>query len=236
VNPGNQKGVPSSRSLVAYDLADGKIQWAAGQTKASYASPVLATLGGMRQLLIFDAAGLAGHDPSDGRELWRYPWTSDFDINASQPIVVDGDRVAISSSSGAALVKISLSGDKWQADQVWRNRNLKCGYSNPIAYQGNLYGIDENMLACLDLETGKRKWKSRDGQYGHGQMLLRDDLLVILGEAGELALVPASPDKFEEVARIQAIDGKTWNVPVLVGTRIYVRNHLEMAAYELPAE
>jgi outer membrane protein assembly factor BamB len=236
VNPGNQKGSAASRSIVAYDPADGTRRWAAGQTKASYASPMLVTLGGMRQLLIFDAVGLAGHDPADGRELWRYPWKSEWDINASQPIALGADRVAISSSSGAALLKLSQADGRWQVDEVWRNRNLKCGYSNPIAYQGHLYGIDENMLACIDLETGKRKWKSRDGQYGHGQMLLRDNLLVILSEAGELALVEAAPDAFRELGRIQAIDGKTWPVPVLVGNRIYVRNHLEMAAYELAEE
>jgi outer membrane protein assembly factor BamB len=236
VNPGNQKGTPTSRSIVAYDLLDGRKHWAAGQAKAGYASPMLVTLAGARQLLIFDAAGLAGHDPADGRELWRYAWTSDFDINASQPIVVDDQRVAISSSAGAALLKLSQTDGRWQVDEVWRNRNMKCGYSNPIAYQGHLYGIDENMLACLDLATGKRRWKSRDGQFGHGQMLLRDDLLVILGEAGELALVAAAPDAFHELGRIQAIDGKTWPVPVLVGHRIFVRNHLEMAAYDLPEE
>jgi outer membrane protein assembly factor BamB len=236
VNPGNQKGSAASRSIVAYDPLDGQRRLAAGQTKAAYASPMLATLAGTPQLLIFDAVGLAGHDPADGRELWRYPWKSEWDINASQPIIVDADHVAISSAAGAALLKLSRSDDRWQVDEVWRNRNLKCGYSSPIAYQGHLYGIDENMLACVELETGKRKWKSRDGQYGHGQMLLRDDLLVILGEAGELALVAAAPDAFHELGRIQALDGKTWPVPLLVGNRIFVRNHLEMAAYDLKDE
>jgi outer membrane protein assembly factor BamB len=235
-NPGNQKGSAASRAIVAYDLADGRRRWGGGEAKASYASPMLATLAGARQVLIFDAGGLAGHDPDDGRQLWRFGWTSDFDINASQPVIVNDRRVLISSTSGAALVEIAQTDGRWQADELWRNRNMKCGYSNPIAYQGHLYGIDENMLACVELETGKRLWKARGGHYGHGQMLLRDDLLVVLGEAGELALVVAAPDAFHELGRIQAIEGKTWNVPVLVGNRIFVRNHLEMAAYDLAEE
>jgi outer membrane protein assembly factor BamB len=236
VNPGNQKGTEASRSIVAYNLADGKRRWGGGKAKAGYASPIIVTLGGLRQLLVFDAVGLAGHDAADVRELWRVPWKSDWDINASQPIVLADDRVLITSASGAALVQVAQALGQWTASDVWRNRNMKCGYSSPIAYDGHLYGLDENMLACVELATGKRLWKDRAGQYGHGQMLLRNDLLVILGEAGELALVEATPKRFNELGRIQAIDGKTWNVPTLVGNRIFVRNHLEMAAYDLPTE
>ena len=185
---------------------------------------------------VVEIIGLAGFDAVDGRELWRFDWKSEWDINAAQPIVLDDDRVLISSASGAALLKIAHTLGRWSADAVWRNRNMKCGYSNPIVYEGHLYGLDGNMLACVDVSTGKRLWKARGGQYGHGQMLLRDDLLLVLGEAGELALVEATPKGFHELARIQAIEGKTWNVPVLVGKRIFVRNHLEMAAYDLPEE
>jgi outer membrane protein assembly factor BamB len=234
VNPGNQKGGPGSRSIVAYDLADGKRRWAAGETKASYASPMLATLDGQQQLLIFDAVGLAGHDPGDGRVLWRFPWKSDFDINAAQPFIVDKNRVLITSATGAALLSISQADGKWTVEPVWQNKKLKGGYSSPIVHEGYVYGIDENILVCLGLEKGDTKWKVRAGQVGHGQILLRDGLLLVLGEAGELVLVEATPERYHELGRIQAIEGKTWNVPVLVGNRIYVRNHLEMAAYDLP--
>ncbi len=234
VNPGSQQGSDASRALVAYALADGTRRWAAGRAKASYASPMFVTLGGTRQLLIFDGVGLAGCDPADGRELWRFPWKTDFDINAAQPVVLDDERVAITSTSGSALVRVAANAGAWQAEQVWMSRRLKGGYASPIAYDGALFGIDESILVALDLADGKQRWKDRKGQYGHGQMLRRDNLLLILGEAGELALVEATPARFQELARIQAIEGKTWNVPLLAGNRVYVRNHLEMAAYELP--
>ncbi len=149
-------------------------------------------------------------------------------------MVLDDDKVVITSASGAALVKLSLAADRWTADVAWRRRRMKGGYSSPIAHDGYLYGIDESILACIDLADGKLKWKKRAGQVGHGQLLLRDDLLVVLSETGELLLVEATPEQFHELGRIQAIEGKTWNVPVLSGNRVYVRNHLEMAAYELP--
>jgi outer membrane protein assembly factor BamB len=234
VNPGNQKGLASSRGITTFSATSGKPMWGGGETKAGYASPMLVMLAGASQVINFDGVGLAGYDDTDGRELWRVPWTTDFDINAAQPVLVGDDQVLISSSAGAALVKVSFSEGRWRADEVWKSRKMKCGYSCPIVYQGYVYGMDENILTCLDLATGKPMWKDRAAQYGHGQMLRRDDLLVVLAESGELALVEATPEGFHELGRIQAIEGKTWNNPTLVGGRIFVRNHLEMAAYVLP--
>lgn len=234
VNPGTQLSTGKSFAVTAFDAANGQPLWGGGETQGGYASPMWATLGGMRQILIFDGVGLAGYDPADARELWRTPWKSDFDINAAQPIVVDDQRVLITSAAGAALVRVAQADGRWTAEEIWRNRKLKGGYTCPIAYEGFVYGVDESILVCLEIETGKLRWKDRGGQYGHGQMLRSGDLLVVLAESGELALVELSSEKFHELGRIQAIEGKTWNNPTLVGGRIFVRNHLEMAAYDLP--
>ncbi len=232
VNPGAQKGTDQSADLLAYDIESGKIVLRAGHATASYSSPIRATLAGRDQILIFDAGGLAGFDPADGAELWRVPWKSDFDINAAQPIVLNDDEVVITSQAGCARIMIVPAGDQFTPTEVWRNRAMKCSYANPIAHNGFLYGLDEGIMACVDLATGKRMWKG--GRYGHGQMLLADDLLVVLSEKGELVLVEATSDELRELGKIQAIEGKTWNNPVLVGGRALVRNHLEMACYELP--
>lgn len=232
VNPGTQGGTSDSRGLVALSRADGQIVWRQGLAAASYSSPMLNVLGDKRQILIFDADGLAGHDSAGGAELWRTPWKTQFDINAAQPVVLDGDRVLISSGAGAALYSIeSASSSTWMAQELWKNRSLKCAYACPVERQGFVYGLDEGILVCIDAATGSRQWKQ--GRYGHGQLLLTGDLLLILSEKGELALVTASPDAYRELARLQAIDGKTWNCPVLVNGRAYIRNHLEMACYDL---
>jgi outer membrane protein assembly factor BamB len=236
VNPGNQNGSERSRSITTFGLDDGKLRHSGGQAKASYASPMLVTLGGVRQVLVFDGVGLAGFDAADCRELWRTPWKSDFDINAAQPIVLADDRVFISSAAGSAVYQIKQADGAWSAEQVWRTNRMKCGYACPIEHGGYIYGIDERLLACLDVTDGAIKWKARAGQFGHGQLLRRDDLLLVLGEAGELALVEANSAEYRELGRIQAIEGKTWNNPALIGRRILVRNHLEMAAYDLPLE
>ena len=234
VNPGSQQGKETSADVLALDIADGEILAAGGRAQASYCSPMLATLLGSEQVLIFDAAGLAGFASDDLRELWRVPWTSDFDINAAQPILLDDRRIVFSSQSGCALIELAVVDGQWTANEVWRNQLMKCSYANPIVYDGYLYGLDQGTLGCLDLANGKRRWKDRKASFGHGQLLASDDLLLVLSEKGELALVQAAPDAFHELGRIQAIDGKTWNNPVLVRGRALVRNHIEMACYELP--
>lgn len=230
-NPGNQKGTESSRGVVAYSRATGAPVWKSGKHQASYATPMLADVAGRRQILIFDAAGLAGHDPKSGEELWRTPWESPFLTNAAQPIVYPDGRIFITSAAGAEMLEISQKDGKYEAAVLWKNRNLKGGYQNPVAHGGHIYGLDEGILVCIEEKSGKRAWKA--GRYGHGQLLLAKDVLVILSEKGDLALVKADPAQYQELARWKALEGKTWNNPVLAGGYLFVRNHEEMACYDL---
>jgi outer membrane protein assembly factor BamB len=238
VNPGAQQPAARGRAVVAFDRATGQKVWSSGNSPAGYASPMLATLGGRRQLLIFDSDGFGGYDPSRGQELWRYPWKTNPDVNAAQPLVLPGDRVFISSGygHGCDLVHIEEVKGEWKATPVWPEtpkRKLRCKFASPVAYQGYIYGLDDGFLACLDEATGERKW--RDGHYGHGQLLLAGDVLLVLTEnPGKLVLVEASPAGRHELASLRAISGdKTWNVPALADGKAYVRNSEEMACYDL---
>jgi outer membrane protein assembly factor BamB len=229
VLPGGSGG----RSVIAYATATGRRVWSALDDQQSYSSPMLATIGGVRQLLVFSAERVAGLTPDRGEVLWEYPWKTDYDINASQPVVVADNRVFLSSGygHGAAMLEIVRADRSWSVREVWRNIRMKNQFSSTLLYDGYLYGLDESILACLDAATGEVKWKG--GRYGYGQVVLASGHLIVLTESGELALVRATPDGHQELARVPAIDGKTWNHPALSDGYLLVRNSNEMAAFDL---
>lgn len=240
VNPGAQRTAAEGSALIAFDNANGKKVWSSGNTRAGYASPMLATLAGRRQILIFDGAGLGGYDAKTGTELWRYKWEVMNGINVAQPLVLDGDRIFVTTAYGVGcgLLQISLDKDKWSqkdllADEAGnKNKAMRCKISNPVAYQAHVYGLDDGILTCMDLKTGKRSW--RDGRYGHGQLVLSGDLLVVLTENGKLVLVKATPEGHQELGSIQALEKtRTWNCPALADGKVYIRNDAEMACYDL---
>jgi len=223
-------------TLLAYDAESGERVWAAGHDVAGFSSPQVATLAGVPQLLAFNAGSVSAHDLEDGHLLWEVPW-SDRNPNVAQPRVLDGDRVLVSSGYGvgSTLFEVARSaGDTGglEARAVWRSRALKAKFANFVDREGFVYGLDDGILACLDAKDGERAWKS--GRYGHGQLLLVDDVLLIQAESGAVVLVAATPDAHRELARFDALEGKTWNSPTLAAPYLLVRNDLEAACYELP--
>lgn len=236
VNPGAATAAASGRALVAFDRATGNPVWASGTTPAGYSSPMLANLAGRRQILLLDGQSLGGYDPDRGTQLWSYPWEIMNGINVAQPVVLDGGRIFISSAYGVgcAMLRVAEADGKWSIETLWKNKAMRCKFTSPVAYQGFLYGLDEGILTCLDEQTGARQW--RDGRYGHGQLLLTGDLLLILSERGKLALVRATPEGQRELSQFQALKGqKTWNNPALADGKAYLRNNEEMACYDLTA-
>ena len=228
-------GGPGGRSVVAYDRRTGARVWAAESDRAGYAAPMLATLAGQRQIVVFSGSRVMGLMPEDGALLWEYPWRTEFDINAAQPIVVGDSRLFVSSGygSGAAVIEIAAGGSGFTVREVWRNVRMKNRFNSSVLHGGYLYGFDEAIFACIDAATGDLKWKG--GRYGYGQVLLAAGHLIVLTEEGELVLLRATPDRHDERGRFAAIAGKTWNVPALGGSVLLVRNIAEMAAFDLRA-
>jgi outer membrane protein assembly factor BamB len=147
--------------------------------------------------------------------------------------VVDKNRFFISSGygKGAALVVVQGSGNSFTATTIWENINMKNKFNSSVLHNGYVYGLDEGILTCLDVNTGERKWKG--GRYGYGQILLASGHLILTSDTGDLALVKATPDQYTEVARFQALSGQTWNYPAIADGRLLVRNANEMAAYDI---
>jgi len=230
VLPGGSNG----RSVAAYDRRTGKRAWSALDDRQAYSSPMLVTLTGVRQILIFSASRVMGLTPDRGEVLWEYPWKTDYDVNASQPLVIGDNRVFVSSGygGGAAVVELTRAGSGgFQVREVWRNIRMKNQFTSSVLHDGFIYGLDESILACVDAATGELKWKG--GRYGYGQVLLASGHLIVLGEDGDLVLVRATPERHEELARFPALEGKTWNHPAMSDGILLVRNNNEMAAFDL---
>jgi outer membrane protein assembly factor BamB len=232
VTPGGGHG----NSVVAYDKLSGLRVWGSLDDKAAYASPALATVGGRRQLLVMTAKRAVGLAVEDGRLLWEYPWVTQDGINAAQPIVVAANRVYLSSGygHGAAVLELTAQGDGFQTRVIWANNRMKNKFNSAVLHEGYLYGLDEGILACVDVESGELKWKG--GRYGYGQLLLASGHLVVLTEEGDVVLVRAAPEKLQEVARFSALKGKTWNIPAISDGLLLVRNEVEMAAFRIAAD
>ena len=229
-------GGGSSNSVVAYDKLSGKRLWGSLDDQAAYASPALATLGGRRQLLVMTAQRAVGLSVEDGRLLWEYPWVTQEGINAAQPIVVAANRVFISSGygHGAAVLELTPRGEGFEIRAIWSNTRMKNKFNSAVLHEGYLYGLDEGILACVDVESGELKWKG--GRYGYGQLLLASAHVVVLTEEGDVVLVRATPDRHREAARFTALQGKTWNVPAISDGVLLVRNEVEMAAFRIAAD
>ena len=228
-----QPGGRNGWSVAAYDRLTGEVVWHGLDDVQSYTSPMLVTLGGVRQILVVTAARTAGLRPEDGALLWEYPWTVPTVPNVAQPLVVGDARLFLSASygKGAALVELTPDGDRFTAAMVWETNRMRNRFSSSVLVDGYIYGLDNAILACLDAATGELMWKG--GRYGSGQLLAAGEHLVVLTERGDLVLVRATPERHEEAARFHALDGKTWNVPALAGGRILVRNARQMAAFDL---
>lgn len=227
-------GGGGGKSVVAYNKMTGAPVWKALDDPQAYVSPMLVELGGRRQIVVVSSLRVVGLTPENGGLLWSYPWDTNGGINVSQPIVVDKNRFFISSGygKGAALVELKGSGNSFTPATVWENTNMKNKFNSSVLHNGYVYGLDEGILVCLDVNTGERKWK--EGRFGYGQVLLASGhLIVTQGDTGEVALIKATPDKYTEVARFAAVQGRTWNYPALADGRLLVRSANEMAAFDI---
>jgi outer membrane protein assembly factor BamB len=228
---------PGAPRLAALDVATGATRWTTEQSgSAGYSSPHLATIDGASQVLIFNGAGLFGHDPQTGRELWHYDWQVAFmEPTAVQPLVMPDGRVIVGGANvkrGSRCVKVQRQGDGWVATEAWKTTEFAPRFNDVVCVGEYLYGLDSGRLVCFNLATHSIAWK--EGSYGAGQLLLVGNKLLVVSETGQLACVLANPEDYEEVWKIDVAKGKTWNHPAIAHGRLFFRNPSVMVCYDLP--
>jgi outer membrane protein assembly factor BamB len=232
---GDEVVIATAGTLAAYDLASGAPRWVGPKGGGGYSSPHLVTIDGVTQIVMMCAPGAMGVAPADGKLLWQHPLPPDARI--VQPAQIAGGDLLVSDGEASDMHRITVAhGDGgWTVAERWTSDGLKPYFSDFVVHKGHAYGFDADTLACIDVEHGARKWAG--GSYGSGQLILLpdEDVLLVVSEQGDLALVRATPDRFTELAHFPAIKGKTWNHPVLAGNVLLVRNGEEMAAFRLSA-
>jgi len=228
-------------SVVALKKASGEVVWKAGDDPASYSSPMAFDLKGERCVTVFTTKGPVGRSSKDGKELWRYPWKTSWDVHAATPIVT-GTQVFISSgyNSGCALIDVSSNPPK----EVWRNKNMRNHANSCVLWKGYLYGFDESELKCLDVATGEVKWAEK--KYSKGSVMLADGKLILYSNRAKLGLAEATPDGYKELAYVPALEMRekypggankdTWAVPVLANGKIYCRSHDDLVCLDVKAQ
>jgi outer membrane protein assembly factor BamB len=201
----------------------GDVVWKNGDGVAGYSTPLPFKAGGHSGLAMYNAKELVAVDTATGKMLWRHPWKTNYDVNASDPIFA-GDRVFISTGYGAGctLLKVGEKGLK----EIWRNKNMSNQCNSSVLFEGHLYGFSGNVggkgiLTCLDLESGEVKWTKK--RLGTGSLMLADKKLIVLSEKGMLVIAHVNPEEYDEIQRAEILDGLCWTVPVLCNGKIYAR-------------
>ena len=232
-------------SLISYQRDNGEPVWSAGSETASYSSPHYGQICGVAAVLCLNGDGLSCHRWSDGEPMFHVPWTSNAaeKNNVCQPIVLSDpqaelSKVFISSGygRGSAVFEISNRDGEFEVKDVWRSKRLKSKFASAVVKGKFVYGLDNGILTCLGLEDGRRQWKQ--GRYGHGQLILAGEDLIVLSERGYLAQVKCDPDQFVESGRVPALSvqgGRTWNHPSFDGQYLLVRNSQQAMCYEIEA-
>ncbi len=222
----------TGRSLLAFDRSTGKRVWTGGDARASYSSPMFVRLVGVDQIVLLAHDAVVAHEPDGGELLWKHPWPGSHP-KVTQPVIV-GDRVLVSSGYGVGceLFDVLRTDGVFSTRSVWKSRTLKSKFANIIVRDGFAYGLDDGIMVSIDLATGKRRWKS--ARYGHGQLLLVGDTLLLTEESsGDVVLVEPTSEGHRELARIDALGRRTWNPPALAGDLLLVRNASEVVCYRL---
>ncbi|MFT5527042.1 MAG: outer membrane protein assembly factor BamB [Pirellulaceae bacterium] len=228
-------GGGKGQSFLAFNKETGKLIWKSGDETITHATPCFAEIGGARQVIFFAQSGLVGIAAEDGKELWRSKFP--FSVSSAASPVVEGSRVYCSAGYGVGSAVFEVSASP-EAKEVWFKPNrLMNHWSTPVIRDGHLYGIYEFKkygkapLLCVELATGEIKWSQLG--FGPGNCILVGDNLVVLSDSGEVVIASASPDKYTELGRVQAVKGKCWSTPAFSNGRIYVRSTEEAACLDV---
>ncbi|MCP3980681.1 MAG: PQQ-binding-like beta-propeller repeat protein [bacterium] len=223
-------------AFMAFDKKTGETVWAVANDRPAYSSPIDVTIAGVDQVVFWSAHGLHSVSSDGGSVLWTYSWetfcpVSGDPLNTGTPLFLPPDRIYISSGSGAAAIRVARGAGAFTVETVWKSDLMRSDVNTALLLDGHIYGFDRGTLKSLDASTGEINWKARGFQ--RGSLIAADGRLIVLGEAGNLALVKADPSEFVQTSSVEILEGKNWTAPALAGGKLYLRNHEELVCLEM---
>lgn len=230
--PGGSRG-----TVVALNQDTGATVWTSEvptSPAAGYASPVVSTIGSLKQYVVFTSKGVVGIDAGRGTPLWGQNKSSNDTANCATPLVI-GSRIFSSSDygTGAELIRVSARGRKVTSEVVYHNRNMKNHHGGMVYVDGHVYGSNSDILTCLNLRSGKPAWRERSMK---GSVVYADEKIVFRHENGTLVLLAATPEKYRELGRFnqpERSNQRAWAHPVIAGGVLYLRDQDKLLTYNL---
>jgi outer membrane protein assembly factor BamB len=217
-------GQTNNGSIFALDKKSGKKLWSSGQDEAAYSSLVLASPGGVRQLLGFTAESLSSFDPESGKILWRVPLKTGAKRHAATPMVV-GDKILVTSQTiGLVCFQVKKDGSELLVQKAWENLDLKINLATVVVVGGHIFsqGPSKDFI-CADLATGNTLWRNPGGGQEYSAMIVIGRKILALTDDGRLLAIEASPEKFSKLAEWQ-VCGKNWNHHALSDGHLLIRD------------
>jgi outer membrane protein assembly factor BamB len=220
-----------NQAYLAFRTDNGEVLWKAGTDRATYSTPILATIHGKAQAIFMAERGIVSRDPVDGRELWHYPFPYRTATAASPVVWNDIVHCTAGYGVGGAACRVTRKGDTWDVTELWRspgNRDTAAHWSTAVVHDGFLYGCyghgeyGSGSFKCIDIRTGKVRWQKPG--FGHGQVIMAGNRLLATSDAGRLVLIEPTPTAYREIAKANVIDGKVWASPALSDGQILVRS------------
>ena len=226
-----QAGGDGENTIAAFNKNTGALVWSRVAGFAAYTTPIAIDMHGKRQYIFVTAHDVISLS-ADGNINWRYDWGGWF-IKIAMPVFVPPDKIFVSAAYdiGAVLLQIGAQGDSVSVREVWKSRVMSNHFHSSVLLGDYLYGFDNGTLKCIEVETGTEKWGKR--RLGKGSLIYADGMLIVLGERGQLVLVEANPQQYVELARHQALSGRSWTPPTLADGKLYLRNQTELLCLKM---
>lgn len=220
-------------TIVAFHAETGEVVWKSLSENVSYSSPVLATIGGVEQVVVMTGPRVVGLALADGRLLWSHPFQIQYDESISTPVVA-GDLVLVTGDGyPLTALRIASRAGGMAAEVAWENHDLSSYLSSMVALDGHVFGMnDGGELVCADLAEGRSLWYGGNHGYYCTPLIAQRQILA-LNEKGRLLVVAADPGAYRELAELQLADEPTWTAPAISGSRLYVRSEGYLRCFEL---